>query len=83
MEVGLVVGNPGPPDEDLTLSLLNPEGEVLAVISKTVPVEDCCQVRFLVSQRRCASFARAGLQYPVERGQPVWVKVRCGWLQER
>lgn len=47
VEVGLVVGNPGPPDEDLTLTLLNPEGEVLAVISKTVPAEDCGQVRFL------------------------------------
>src|SRR5215471_17661848 len=47
VEVRLVVGNPGPPDEDLTLSLLNPDGEVLAVISKTVPVEDCGQVRFL------------------------------------
>jgi hypothetical protein len=47
VEVKLVVGNPGPPDEDLSLSLLNPEGEVLAVISKTVPVEDCGQVRFL------------------------------------
>ena len=47
VEVGLVVGNPGPPDDDLTLTLLNPEGEVLAVISKTVLVEDCGQVRFL------------------------------------
>lgn len=47
IEVGLVVGNPGPPDEDLSLSLVNPEGEVLAVISKTVPVEGCGQVRFL------------------------------------
>jgi hypothetical protein len=47
VEVGLVVGNPGPSDDDLTLTILNPEGEVLAVISKTVPVEDCGQVRFL------------------------------------
>lgn len=47
VEVGLVVGNPGPPEEGLTLTLLNPEGEVLALISKTVPVEDCGQVRFL------------------------------------
>jgi len=47
VEVGLVVANPGPPDEDITLSLLNPEGEALAVVSKTVPVEDCGQVRFL------------------------------------
>ncbi len=46
VEVELVVGNPGPPDEELTLSLLNPKGEVLAVISKTVPVEDCGRVRF-------------------------------------
>lgn len=47
VEVGLVVGNLGPPDEDLSLSLINPEGEVFAVILKTVPVEDCGQVRFL------------------------------------
>jgi len=47
VEVGLAVANPGPPDEDVTLSLLNPEGEVLAVVSKTVPIEDCSQVRFL------------------------------------
>jgi hypothetical protein len=48
VEVELVVGNPGPPDEELTLSLLNPKGEVLAVISKTVPVEDCGRVRFFL-----------------------------------
>ena len=47
VEVGLVVGSPGLPDEDLTLSLVNPDGKVLAVISKTVPVEDCGQVHFL------------------------------------
>ena len=47
MEVELVVSKPGPPDEDLTLSLLNPEGEVLAVISKTVLADDCGQVRFV------------------------------------
>ena len=47
VEVGLVVNNPGAANEDLSLSLLNPEGEVLAVISKTVPVEDCGKVRFL------------------------------------
>jgi hypothetical protein len=46
VEVELVVGNPGPPDEELTLNLLDPKGEVLAVISKTVPVEDCGRVRF-------------------------------------
>jgi hypothetical protein len=46
VEVELVVGNPGPTDEELTLSLLNPTGELLAVISKTVPVEDCGRVRF-------------------------------------
>ena len=47
MDVGLVVANPGPLEEDITLSLLNPEGEVLAVVSKTVPVQDCSWVRFL------------------------------------
>jgi len=46
VEVELVVANPGPSDEKLTLSLLNAKGEVLAVVSKTVPVQDCGHVQF-------------------------------------
>ena len=70
VEVGLVVGNPGPPDEDVTLSLLNPEGEVLAVISKTVPVEDCGQVRFL--------FPNGGIQ--VSPGMTYSIRLTGGSL---
>ena len=41
VEVELVVANPGPPDDEITMSVENPEGETLALLSKTVPVADC------------------------------------------
>jgi hypothetical protein len=44
VEVELVVANPGPSDDELTMYLGNAEGEVLAVVSKTVPVADCRHV---------------------------------------
>ncbi len=48
VEVELVVGNPGPPDDEVTMMLYNAEGQPLAVVSKTVPVADCCHVLFLL-----------------------------------
>jgi len=47
VEVELVVANPGPSDDELTMYLGNAEGEVLAVVSKTVPVADCRHVLFV------------------------------------
>jgi len=47
VEVELVVANPGPSDDEVTLYLGNAGGEVLAVVSKTVPVADCRHVLFV------------------------------------
>ena len=54
VEVELVVTNPdvltnrpGPSDGEVVMSLNNTEGEVLAVISKTVPVAQCSHVLFI------------------------------------
>lgn len=73
VEVELVVANPGPPDEEVTLDLLNAEGEVLAVISRTVPVEDCGHVQFF--------FPGGGRQ--VSPGQAYSIRLRgsglLGW----
>src|SRR5262249_14272414 len=41
VEVELVVANPGPPDDELTMTIEDAEGETLALLSKTVPVADC------------------------------------------
>jgi hypothetical protein len=47
VEVELVVANPGASDDEVTMNLQNAGGEVLAVVSKTVPVADCRHVLFI------------------------------------
>lgn len=48
VEVELVVGNPGPPDDEVTMTLVNAEGVALADVWKTVPVAECSHVLFLL-----------------------------------
>jgi len=50
VEVELVVGNQGPPDDDLTLSILNSEGTELVSITRIVRPADCEQVKFLLPE---------------------------------
>jgi hypothetical protein len=47
VQVELVVANSGPSDDEVTMYLQNAGGEVLAVVSKTVPVAECNHVLFL------------------------------------
>ncbi|HKM68209.1 MAG TPA: hypothetical protein VJX70_13655 [Candidatus Acidoferrum sp.] len=70
IEVELVVGNPGPSEEDLTLYLRNAGGEVLASVSKTVPAADCNHVLFV--------FPKGGLQ--VSPGQAYNLRLSGGSL---
>jgi len=48
IEVELVVANPGPASGEVTMALMNAEGENLADVSKTVTVADCNHVLFLL-----------------------------------
>ena len=48
VQVELVVGNPGPFDEEVTMRLMDGEGKVLAVVSQIVPVDDCDHVLFVL-----------------------------------
>jgi hypothetical protein len=48
VEVELVVGNPGPSDEEVTMRLMDAEGKVLAVVSQIVPIDDCDHVLFVL-----------------------------------
>jgi hypothetical protein len=47
VEVELVVGNPGPSDDEITMYLRDGVGGVLAVVSRIVTVDDCSHVRFV------------------------------------
>jgi hypothetical protein len=68
VEVELVVANPGPSDGEITMFLGNAEGEVLADVSKTVPVADCGHVQFV--------FPNGGLQ--VSPGQVYSIRLSGG-----
>jgi hypothetical protein len=68
VEVELVVANPGPSDGEITMFLGNAEGEVLADVSKTVPVADCDHVQFV--------FPNGGLR--VSPGQVYSIRLSGG-----
>ena len=59
VEVEMAVANPGPKSGDLNLTVMDKEGVALAVVSKTVPLDDCSHVLFVLP--------RGGL--PVSPGQ--------------
>ena len=68
VEVELVVANPGPSDGEVTMFLENAGGEVLADVSKTVPVADCGHVQFV--------FPNGGLR--VSPGQVYSIRLSGG-----
>jgi len=47
VELEFVAGNPGPTNSEVTVNLLNASGDILSVVSKKVPVEDCGHVLFV------------------------------------
>jgi len=67
VEVELVVANPGPSDGEVVMSLQNAGGELLAVVSRTVPAADCRHVLFV--------FPNGGVQ--VSPGQVYSIRL-CG-----
>ena len=70
VEVQLVVANPGPPDDEVTMTVENAEEDTLALISKTVPVGDCGDVLFVLPN--------GGLE--VSPGQVYSIGLRSGSL---
>ncbi len=68
VEVELVLTNPGPHDGEVTMFLENAGGEVLADVSKTVPVADCGHVLFV--------FPNGGLR--VSLGQVYSIRLSGG-----
>jgi hypothetical protein len=68
VEVELVVVNPGPSDDEVTMNLGNAAGDVLADVSKTVLVADCRHVLFV--------FPNGGLR--VSPGQVYSIRLSGG-----
>jgi hypothetical protein len=73
VEVELVAANPGPDTAEVTMNLLNPKGEIVSVVSKSVPAADCDHLLFV--------FPNGGLQ--VSPGQVYTIQLsggsRFGW----
>jgi hypothetical protein len=68
VEVELVVANPGPSDDEVTMNLGNAAGDVLADVSRTVLVADCRHVLFV--------FPNGGLR--VSPGQVYSIRLSGG-----
>jgi hypothetical protein len=48
VEVELVVANPGPADDELTLTVMDMKGQTLAVVTQTVQASDCEHMLFVI-----------------------------------
>ena len=48
VEVELVVGNPGPPDDDLTLTVIDTKGQTLASVTQAISISDCDHAMFMI-----------------------------------
>jgi hypothetical protein len=70
VEVDLLVGNPGPPDDDLTLTVLDEKGHELAVVTKTVQASHCDHAIFVLPKH--------GID--VQPGQTYRIKLSGGML---
>jgi len=50
VEVELVVGNPGPPEDELTLTVLDSAGQEVVVMTQLVHASDCDHTMFMISK---------------------------------
>jgi hypothetical protein len=50
VEVGLIVGNPGPTEDELTLTVMDSKGQTVAAVTQTVQTSDCDHTLFVISK---------------------------------
>ena len=63
MGLELVAGNPnGSASSEVTVTLRNAKGEIVSLVSKAVPVDECDKVLFVFSEGWLVSHAGRGLQ---------------------
>ena len=68
VEVELIVGNPGEPDDELTLTIWDAQHQELATVTQVVKVDDADHVMFLMPN--------GGV--PINRGSVYAIQVRGG-----
>lgn len=68
VEVELVVGNPGPPEDELTLSVLDEKGRTLAVVTQPVETSGCDHTMFILPKN--------GIE--VTPGETYWLRLKGG-----
>jgi len=68
VQVNLLVANADASDDQLTLTVLNPAGRTVAVVTETVPIADCDSVTFVIPS--------GGVE--VTPGQPYRLKLSGG-----
>ena len=77
VELEFVIANPGPRISEVTVNLLNARGDLLSVVSKKVPMENCGHVLFV--------FPKGG--WPVSPGEVYQIEVHgegvFGWKYAR
>ncbi len=70
VEVELIVGNPGPPEDELILTVLDAKGNTLAVVTQTVETSGCDHTMFIIP--------KDGIQ--VTPGETYWLQLQGGAL---
>jgi hypothetical protein len=70
VEVELIVGNPGPSEDELTLTVLDSKGRTLAVVTQPVETSGCEHTMFI--------FPKDEIQ--VTPGETYWLRLKGGTL---
>ena len=70
VEVELIVGNPGPPEDELTLTILDAKGHTLAVVTEPVEPSGCDHTMFIIPKN--------GID--VTPGETYWLRLKGGTL---
>ena len=68
VEVELVVGNPGNPEDELTLTILDESGQVLATVTREVRADSCERVMF--------AMPNSGVE--LSPGEKYWIRLTGG-----
>jgi hypothetical protein len=70
VEVELIVGNPGPSEDELTLTVLDSKGHTLAVVTQPVETSGCEHTMFIIPKK--------GID--VTPGETYWLRLKGGTL---
>jgi len=77
-DMGLVVGNAGAAEDQLTLTVLDATGKTVVVVTENVQTADCDHVMFVIPKGGVENHHGTGLPIETERWDHVWVEICRG-----